>query len=351
MVRLQFALNAKANLDAQEITSGFGFLDNTAGFGVNQSLIPYSESDTYGRVFFVGLSQHAAGRRSRHRACDHPRLRHRHRAAVAQLAGGAAGRRLRRADPQLCRSCSRSCSGISPCSARLPGPRQSISLLAKNLSQQSRDHRASPGRRGRAPDASLLPLAFGVLAAVVARACGQSAGRIRTGHEFPALVEQLGADRRPAAHCCPGCRVSRSALRSPSLRGFNFVGGIRLHPGIRGAPARAHDLHRRLHRRGRARRHRCGPARPDRGGARARPAARADAAARRRAAGAARDRAAAHQPVSQPHQELLARGRRSAIPTCSRCSPARRSIRPARRSRSSPSPWRSIFASRCSPAR
>src|SRR6202040_836792 len=27
----------------------------TAGFGVNQSLIPYSESDTYGRVFFVGL--------------------------------------------------------------------------------------------------------------------------------------------------------------------------------------------------------------------------------------------------------------------------------------------------------
>ena len=51
----QFALNARANLTAQGITGGFGFLDNTAGFGVNQSLIPYSESDTYGRVFFVGL--------------------------------------------------------------------------------------------------------------------------------------------------------------------------------------------------------------------------------------------------------------------------------------------------------
>src|SRR5215468_4844034 len=51
----EFALNAKANLDAQKITSGFGFLDNTAGFGINQSLIPYNESDTYRRVFFVGL--------------------------------------------------------------------------------------------------------------------------------------------------------------------------------------------------------------------------------------------------------------------------------------------------------
>jgi general L-amino acid transport system permease protein len=51
----EFALNAKANLEAQNITGGFGFLDNTAGFNVNQSLIPYNESDSYGRVFLVGL--------------------------------------------------------------------------------------------------------------------------------------------------------------------------------------------------------------------------------------------------------------------------------------------------------
>ena len=51
----EFALNAKANLDAQKITSGFGFLENSAGFGISQSLIPYNESDTYGRVFLVGL--------------------------------------------------------------------------------------------------------------------------------------------------------------------------------------------------------------------------------------------------------------------------------------------------------
>jgi general L-amino acid transport system permease protein len=47
--------NARANLAAQRITSGFGFLANNAGFDVSQSLIPYSGSDSYVRVFFVGL--------------------------------------------------------------------------------------------------------------------------------------------------------------------------------------------------------------------------------------------------------------------------------------------------------
>jgi general L-amino acid transport system permease protein len=47
--------NASENLKAQRITAGFGFLANTAGFDVNQSLIPYAGSDTYTRVFFVGL--------------------------------------------------------------------------------------------------------------------------------------------------------------------------------------------------------------------------------------------------------------------------------------------------------
>lgn len=47
--------NARTNLQAQRIASEFGFLSNTAGFSVSQTLIPYSESDTYGRVFLVGL--------------------------------------------------------------------------------------------------------------------------------------------------------------------------------------------------------------------------------------------------------------------------------------------------------
>jgi len=52
---VEFALNAKANLEAQRMSTGFGFLGNTAGFNINMSLISFQESDTYGRVFLVGL--------------------------------------------------------------------------------------------------------------------------------------------------------------------------------------------------------------------------------------------------------------------------------------------------------
>jgi general L-amino acid transport system permease protein len=51
----EIVANARANLQSQKITSGFGFLSNTAGFDVSQTLIPYSGSDPYTRVFLVGL--------------------------------------------------------------------------------------------------------------------------------------------------------------------------------------------------------------------------------------------------------------------------------------------------------
>ena len=47
--------NVRSNLETQRIAAGFGFLSNNAGFDVNQSLIPYNQSDTYARVFVVGL--------------------------------------------------------------------------------------------------------------------------------------------------------------------------------------------------------------------------------------------------------------------------------------------------------
>lgn len=51
----EIGANARANLQSQRITSGFGFLSHNAGFDVSQSLIPYTGSDTYTRVFLVGL--------------------------------------------------------------------------------------------------------------------------------------------------------------------------------------------------------------------------------------------------------------------------------------------------------
>lgn len=47
--------NTQTNLAHRGITSGFGFLNNAAGFGISQHLIDYSESDSYGRVFWIGL--------------------------------------------------------------------------------------------------------------------------------------------------------------------------------------------------------------------------------------------------------------------------------------------------------
>ncbi|MFK3969956.1 amino acid ABC transporter permease [Pseudomonas sp. NPDC087358] len=47
--------NTQTNLQHRGITSGFGFLENSAGFGIAQHLIPFTESDTYSRVFLIGL--------------------------------------------------------------------------------------------------------------------------------------------------------------------------------------------------------------------------------------------------------------------------------------------------------
>lgn len=47
--------NTVDNLEALNVASGFGFLQHTAGFGISQTLIEYSESSTYGRAFLVAL--------------------------------------------------------------------------------------------------------------------------------------------------------------------------------------------------------------------------------------------------------------------------------------------------------
>ncbi|MCS3471419.1 general L-amino acid transport system permease protein [Pseudomonas sp. JUb42] len=47
--------NTQTNLQHRGITSGFGFLDRSAGFGIAQHLIDYTESDSYARVFVIGL--------------------------------------------------------------------------------------------------------------------------------------------------------------------------------------------------------------------------------------------------------------------------------------------------------
>ncbi|MEX0449703.1 amino acid ABC transporter permease [Spiribacter sp. 221] len=48
--------NTISNMESRGISTGFGFLNETAGFGIIMSLIPYNETMSYGRTFLVGLA-------------------------------------------------------------------------------------------------------------------------------------------------------------------------------------------------------------------------------------------------------------------------------------------------------
>ncbi|WP_024873220.1 amino acid ABC transporter permease [Tolumonas lignilytica] len=50
-----FVSNAMHNMESRGIATGFSFLQHRASFGIVQTLISYSEDDTYGRAFVIGL--------------------------------------------------------------------------------------------------------------------------------------------------------------------------------------------------------------------------------------------------------------------------------------------------------
>jgi general L-amino acid transport system permease protein len=222
----EFALNAKANLDAQKISSGFGFLDNTAGFGINQSLIPYNESDTYGRVFFVGLLNTllvaAIGivlatilgfvvgdaRLSRNWL-------------VARLAGGYV--ELIRNLPLLFQILFWYLAVLGT----LPGPRQSISLLGE-IFLNNRGIILPAPVAGEGAGAVIAVFALSVIAAIALRLWAKRR-QIRTGRQFPLFWSSLALVVGPplVALVAMGFPIG---FERPELRGFNFVGGVRLLP-------------------------------------------------------------------------------------------------------------------------
>ena len=222
----EFALNAKANLDAQNITSGFGFLENTAGFGINVSLIPYNESDSYGRVFLVGLLNTllVAGigivlatilgffigiaRLS-------PNW------LVARLAGGYV--ELIRNLPLLFQILFWYLAVLGT----LPGPRQSISLIG-GIFINNRGIIVPAPVVGEGAGVVFATFAVGVLAAIILGLWAKR-WRIRTGHEFPLVWINLGliVVLPLAALVATGVPIG---FVKPELRGFNFIGGVRLIP-------------------------------------------------------------------------------------------------------------------------
>ncbi len=81
---------------------------------------------TYGRAFVVGLLNTIYVADPRHHLRDHPRLRRRHRAAVAQLDHPHRSRPSTSSSSATSRCCCSCCSGTRRCSRVLPGPRQSL---------------------------------------------------------------------------------------------------------------------------------------------------------------------------------------------------------------------------------
>lgn len=47
--------NTVSNIEQRGIQTGFGFLEGTSGFAINEAPIEYNETHTHGRVFLVGL--------------------------------------------------------------------------------------------------------------------------------------------------------------------------------------------------------------------------------------------------------------------------------------------------------
>ena len=55
VIIIAMIINARAALDAQSLTSGFGFLDRSTGWDFSFSVLPYSISDTYRKTLIIGV--------------------------------------------------------------------------------------------------------------------------------------------------------------------------------------------------------------------------------------------------------------------------------------------------------
>jgi general L-amino acid transport system permease protein len=222
----EFALNARENLAAQGIGSGFGFLSTTAGFGVNQSLITYNESDTYGRVFLVGLLNTllvagigivlatvlgfviGIGRLSINWL-------------LARLCGGYV--ELIRNLPLLFQILFWYLAVLGS----LPGPRQSISLFGE-VFLSNRGLIIPAPVVGEGGEFVGVALTLGVLALLGLRFWSRRRQEL-TGRQFPLLWVGLAL-----VVALPLVTLAATGFpigfERPELRGFNFVGGVRLVP-------------------------------------------------------------------------------------------------------------------------
>ena len=224
----EFALNAKENLEAQRITSGFGFLEQTAGFSISQSLIPYSETDSYARAFLVGLLNTllVAGigivlATALGFAIGIARLSPNW--MVARLAGSYV--EIVRNLPLLFQILFWYLAVLGI----LPGPRQSISLLGE-IFLNNRGIIVPEPVTSQGAGLVGWALLLACIAAVALRLWARRRHE-RTERQFPVLWCSVAmiVGLPLVAFVATGFPIR---LMRPELRGFNFVGGVRLLPEL-----------------------------------------------------------------------------------------------------------------------
>jgi general L-amino acid transport system permease protein len=223
---VEFALNAKANLDAQHVRFGLRFLNDPAGFGISQTLIPFSEENTYARVFAVGLLNTllvsvlgivfatilgfviGLARLS-------PNW------LLARLAGGYV--EVVRNLPLLFQILFWYLAVLGT----MPLPRQSISIFDLVFLNNRGVIMPAPIMRDGATTV-LIAFAIGVVA-TIALGIWARRHRDRTGQQIPVgtigAVLMLGLPL--LVFVAAGAPIG---LERPELRGFNFVGGLRVVP-------------------------------------------------------------------------------------------------------------------------
>jgi general L-amino acid transport system permease protein len=217
--------NARANIAAQRMRTGLDFFWNTAGFGLVQTLIPYDETSTYFRAFLAGIANTllvsalgivlatvigfvvGIGRLSSNWL-------------IARLCGGYV--EIVRNLPLLFQILFWYLAVL----ANLPGPRDSLSFLGLHVN--NRGLILPRPLFGEGAGWVLAAFGAGVVIALLFRAYARRR-QAETGEILPAGRVALGAivGLPLIAFLLTGAPV---AIEVPELRGFNFVGGVRVIP-------------------------------------------------------------------------------------------------------------------------
>ena len=220
--------NTAANLKRQNIASGFGFWNTTAGFDISQTLIQYTNTSTYGRVFWVGLTNTLLV------------------AAIgvffATIVGFTMGIARLSTNWLIARLATvyvETIRNIPPLLQlfvwyfmilnMLPPPRRSLELFG-GAALNTRGLYLPEPLPQLGFGAVLLALAFGILAAI-AVAIWARRRQLRTGAQFHTGLAVLGliVVLPVAVFFLAGAPLEFSY---PKLRGFNFEGGIVILPEL-----------------------------------------------------------------------------------------------------------------------